>query len=125
MKWRDFCSSGIGSVVLYFAWHVFEGGRVVTRSGYSSMTREANPLAFWFEIAAFTFIGASLLAYGLAGLFGYANVTSKMDIVADRFSVLKFQTLLVFVLLVMLVASLGWLVIDELMRTSRVRAGGG
>ena len=122
MKGKDLCSSGIGAFILYSAWHVFDSGRVLTRGGYSSMTRDANPLVFWFEVAAFAFIGAALLAYGLAGLLGYSNMTTKMDAVAVRFPVLKIQTFLVCVLIAMLVAGLGWLVVDELMRTSRLRA---
>lgn len=125
MKWKDLCSSGIGAFALYFAWQVFEGGRVLTRSGYSSLTKESNPLVFWFEVAVSAFVGAALVAYGLAGLLGYSNVIARMDTVADRFPVLKSQTFLIRALLVMLVAGLGWLVVDELLRTSRLRAGDG
>jgi hypothetical protein len=122
MKWKDLFSLGSGAFFVYVAWYVFEGGRVLTRGGYSSMTRETNPLVFWFEVAAFTFIGAALLAYGLAGLLGYSNVTTKIDTLADRLPV---QTFLICALFVMLIAGLGWLVVDELLRTSRLRAGGG
>ena len=125
MKWKESFSSGFGAFLLYAAWHVFEGGRVLTRSGYSSMTRESNPVAFCLEVASLTFIGAALLAYGLAGLLGYSVVTTKMDSVANQIPVLKLQTYLICALVVLLVAGLGWLVADELMRTSRLRPGGG
>ena len=124
MKWKDLCLAGSGAFILYFALYVFDGGRVLTRGGYSSMTRESHPLVFWFEVGTLTLIGDTLLAYGLAGLLRYSNVTSKLDTVADRFPMLKFQTFLICSLLVMLVAGLGWLVVDELMRTSRLKAGG-
>ena len=86
------------------------------------MPADANPLVFWFEVAALAFIGAALLTYGIAGLLGYPNMTTKMDTVAVRFPVPKIQTFLVYVLIAILFAGLGWLVVDELMRTSRLRA---
>ena len=147
MKWTDLFSFGTGAFFVYVAWYVFEGGRVLsfpgvlarfdvawyvfeggrvlTRGGYSSMTREANPLVFWFEVAALTFIGAAFLAYGLAGLLGYSNVTTKIDTLADRLPVLKSQNFLICALFAMLIAGLGWIVVDELLRTSRLTAGGG
>ena len=118
MKWKDIFSSGAGTFLLYFAWNVLSSGRVLTRNGYTSMTKESNPLAFWFEVGALAVVGAALLAYGLASLLGYSNVTIKLHAFADRFPVLRFQILILYILLVMLAAAVGWLVFDELMRTS-------
>jgi len=89
------------------------------------MTRASNPAVFWFEVAAFAFLGLATLAYGLAGLTGYSRFTTPLDIVANRFPILKFKVLLIGALLVVLLASFGWIVVEELFRTSRLRAGGG
>lgn len=125
MKWNDFWTSALGAFFLYFSWSVLDAGRVLNRSGYSSMTRESHPTLFWLEVAAFAIFGLAALAYGLASIFGYSRIASQMDVVARRIPVLKFKVLLIFALLVLLLASFGWLVIEELVRTSGQRAGGG
>lgn len=78
------------------------------------MTRDANPIVFWCEVAVFAFIGAALLDYGLAGLLGYSDVTATMVSVAGWLPEHKFQRILIGALILMQMTGLGWFVVDEL-----------
>lgn len=115
--------TAVGALLLWVAWSVLDAGRVLNRSGYSSMTRESHPILFGLEVASFAIFGFAAIAFGLAGVLGHSRLVKQMNAVAQRLPIVKLKVFVICALLVMLLACFGWVVVEELTRTSKHRAG--
>jgi len=74
-----------GVALLGMAAYVFGEGRVLGRSGFTSLTHLSHPVAFWVEIGSFAGVGLLLVAYGSAKWLDVARTfTGGLDKLSER-----------------------------------------
>ena len=74
-----------GVALLAAAAYVMAEGRVLGRSGFTSLTQSSHPLAFWGEVGCFLAVGFLLVLYGLARWLKVARAfTGALDEFAQR-----------------------------------------
>jgi hypothetical protein len=85
MKTSQIANALVGVVLLLAAAYVYSKGRAMGRAGFTSLSRESHPVAFWIEVVAFALLGVLLLAYSLAKTLNVANgLTDRVDLLVER-----------------------------------------
>jgi hypothetical protein len=74
-----------GVALLGMAAYVLGDGRVLGRSGFTSLSHVSHPVAFWVEVGSFAGIGLLLVIYGSAKWLNVARTfTGALDQLSER-----------------------------------------